>query len=95
MAEKQVCEDRQEWGGNAAWGTASSPARVHLDHVGVSLWRLGEQSGGRSVRHFPGLARLPMSAHSVWGVTALGEGPGCSALELGTELPSRPSDDCL
>lgn len=94
MAEKHVCEDRQEWGGNAAWGTASSPARVHLDHVGVSLWRLGEQSGGRSVGHFPGLARLPMSAHSVWGVTALVRVPAAQLWNL-AESPWRPSGDCL
>lgn len=82
MAEEQVCEYGQEWDGNAAWEEGSSlfPARAHLGHIGVGLWRLGEWFGGRRAGHFPGLARLPASVHGVWGgaVTALGEGPGYS-----------------
>ena len=59
-------------------GPASCPARAHLGHAAVGLWRLGEQSEGRSVGHFLGLARLPTSAHRVSGFIALGEGSGCS-----------------
>lgn len=69
MAEEQVCEYGQEWDGNAAWEEGSSlfPARAHLGHIGVGLWRLGEWFGGRRAGHFPGLARLPASVHGVWG----------------------------